>query len=103
MPRASTPRTSGDSPVQLTHEADTRYQDEVISEPDELSPDDGLSGRLELQKRKSKQQRCKRKRARSIRKGIEHYFERQQLQNQLGDDFEDDDFDDIDDEDSWYH
>ena len=73
------------------------------TESEDLSPDDGLPDGLELRRRKSVNQKCKRKKARSIRKGIESYFERKQLKDQLGDEFDEDDFDDFEDDDSWYH
>ena len=72
------------------------------TDSESLSQDDGLPDGLELRRRKSVNQRCKRKKARSIRKGIESYFERKNLKDQLGDDFEDDDLEDYEDED-WYH
>ncbi len=73
------------------------------TESEGLSPDDGLPDGLELRRRKSVNQKCKRKKARSIRKGIESYFERKQLKNQLGDEFDEDDFEDFEDDDNWYH
>ena len=71
-------------------------------EVESFSPDDGLPEGLEYRKQKSKNERCKRKRARSIRKGIDSYFERKNLREELGDSYDDDDFDDVKDDDSWY-
>ena len=73
------------------------------SDSESLSQDDGLPDGLELRRKKSVNQKCKRKKARSIRKGIDSYFERRNLKDQLGDDFDDDDFDDFEDDDNWYH
>ena len=75
----------------------------ATADSESLSPDDGLPDGLEYRRRKSQQQKCKRKRARSIRKGIDSYFERQNLKDQLGDDFQDDDFEDMEEDESWYH
>ena len=53
--------------------------------------------------KKSQNQKCKRKRARSIRKGIDHYFERKNLKDSLGDEYSEDDFEDFEEDDDWYH
>ncbi|WP_281646914.1 hypothetical protein [Parendozoicomonas sp. Alg238-R29] len=75
----------------------------ATTDSESLSPDDGLPERLELRRKKSNQQRCKRKRARSIRKGIETYFERKNLKDAIGDDYDEEDFDDFEEDDDWYH
>ena len=74
----------------------------ATTDSESLAPDDGLPDGLDIRREKSQHQKCKRKRARSIRKGIDNYFERKSLKEQLGDDF-DDDFDDIEEDESWYH
>ncbi|CAM3785237.1 PA3496 family putative envelope integrity protein [Parendozoicomonas haliclonae] len=71
-------------------------------ESETFAPGDGLPEGLEHRKSKSERQRCKRKRARSIRKGIDSYFEKKNLRDQIGDDFDDDDLD-MGEEESWYH
>ena len=79
----------------------------AITDSESLAPDDGLPDGLDYRREKSQIQKCKRKRARSIRSGIDNYFERKTLKNELGDDFDDDEFDDglndPSEEDSWYH
>ena len=52
---------------------------------------------------KAEQQLCKKKKARSIRRGIEAYFDRKQLKQNLGEDGSDDDLDYFEDSDEWYH
>lgn len=75
----------------------------ATSDSESLSPDDGLPDGLEMRRKKSQNQRCKRKRARSIRKGIDNYFERKSLKDSLGDEYNEDDFDDFEEDDDWYH
>ncbi|WP_211826345.1 hypothetical protein [Kistimonas asteriae] len=63
----------------------------------------GWTDGQELKKRKSEVQRSKRKRSKSIHKGIEKYFEKKKLREELGDELEEDDLDFFDeDDDDWY-
>ncbi|MTI15071.1 PA3496 family putative envelope integrity protein [Sansalvadorimonas verongulae] len=75
----------------------------ATTDSESLSPDDGLPGGLEIRRKKSRHSKCKRKRARSIRKGIDHYFERKNLKDALGDEYDEDDFEDFEEDEDWYH
>lgn len=53
----------------------------------------------DLKAHKSAKQKSKSKRAKSIHKGIEKYFEKKQLRKDIGEDFDDYDLDFFDDDD----
>ena len=85
-----------------------------LTENENMAPD-GQPEDPELRRKKPKHQKGKSKRIRTIRKGIETYFERKKLKKQLSNDFDEEDLDDLDDlddlndlndlddDESWYH
>ncbi len=69
-----------------------------LLESDTFSPDDGLPESFEYRRNRSIQQKSKRRRAQSIRQGIDAYFNKSDPNNDW-----DDDLDEDGDDQEWYH